>query len=259
MRLAAGYAGTNRDMDRTAFRRRTIPASLYAVKVLMPGKATSTSRQGVATFVDARAVPAKRSVDGTKEPWNHVFLSWVAEQERDMKEKKQTSAEPAWLDPRNDRKTSFTDAELDVLADDFIARMADTKAWQDLVADVGERQARDVVKQRLAAHARCEQPDQLATGRASALTGDDHDRKCRGGVRAHPRVGSQPRRTHRCTPMAKHTKAGLSQRDTCMQRMRDDIGYKALHRPLLSGRDNLPADHLIELRITIELRDGCGQ
>jgi hypothetical protein len=68
-----------------------------------------------------------------------------------MKEKKQTSAEPPWLDPRNDRKTPFTDAELDVLADDFIARMADTKAWQDLVADMGERQARDVVKQRLAA------------------------------------------------------------------------------------------------------------
>ena len=68
-----------------------------------------------------------------------------------MKEKTQTSSEPSWLDPRNDRKTPFTDAELDVLADDFIARMADTKAWQDLVAEVGEPKARDVVKQRLAA------------------------------------------------------------------------------------------------------------
>jgi hypothetical protein len=40
---------------------------------------------------------------------------------------------------------------LDVLADDFIARMADTQAWQELVADVGEQQAREVVKRRLAA------------------------------------------------------------------------------------------------------------
>jgi hypothetical protein len=55
------------------------------------------------------------------------------------------------LDPRNDRKTPFTHAELDVLADDFIARMADTQAWQNLVTDVGEQQAREVVKQRLAA------------------------------------------------------------------------------------------------------------
>jgi hypothetical protein len=67
-----------------------------------------------------------------------------------MKEKTQTSSEPSWLDPRNDRKTPFTDVELDVLADDFIARMADTQAWQDLLAEVGEQQAREVVKQRLA-------------------------------------------------------------------------------------------------------------
>ena len=68
-----------------------------------------------------------------------------------MKEKPQISSEPSWLDPRNDRKTPFTDAELDVLANDFIARAADTRAWQDLVAEVGEQQAREVVKQRLAA------------------------------------------------------------------------------------------------------------
>jgi len=68
-----------------------------------------------------------------------------------MKEKTQTSSEPSWLDPRNDRKTPSTDAELDVLADDFIAKMADTQAWQDLVAEVGEQQAREVVRQRLAA------------------------------------------------------------------------------------------------------------
>jgi hypothetical protein len=68
-----------------------------------------------------------------------------------MKDKTQASSEPSWLDPRNDRKTPFTDAELDVLTDGFIARMADTQAWQELVSEVGEQQAREVVKQRLAA------------------------------------------------------------------------------------------------------------
>jgi hypothetical protein len=81
-----------------------------------------------------------------------VLLTSGTELEQDMKEKKmQTSSEPSWLDPRNDRKTPFTDAELDVLADDFIARMADTQAWRDLVAEMGEQRAREVVKQRLAA------------------------------------------------------------------------------------------------------------
>jgi hypothetical protein len=73
------------------------------------------------------------------------------ELEQDMKEKTQTSSEPSWRDPGNDRKRPFSDAELDVLADDFIARMVDTQAWQDLVAEVGEQRARELVKQRLAA------------------------------------------------------------------------------------------------------------
>ena len=68
-----------------------------------------------------------------------------------MHKKKETSSEPSWLDPRKDRKTPLTEAELETLADDFIASMADTAAWQDLVAEVGERQAREVVKLRLAA------------------------------------------------------------------------------------------------------------
>ena len=67
-----------------------------------------------------------------------------------MDEKRPSTAEPPWLDPRNDRKTPFTDAELDVLTDDFILGMADTMAWQDLVFEVGEQQARQVVRQRLA-------------------------------------------------------------------------------------------------------------
>ena len=67
-----------------------------------------------------------------------------------MKEKAQTAAEPAWLDPRNDRKTPYTNAELDRLTDDHIAMMADTAAWRNLVADLGKQRAREFVKMRLA-------------------------------------------------------------------------------------------------------------
>ncbi len=66
-----------------------------------------------------------------------------------MEEKRRTSFEPSWLDPRNDHKTPYTDAELDILTDDLILGMADAAAWLDLVAEVGEQQARDVLKQRL--------------------------------------------------------------------------------------------------------------
>ena len=80
----------------------------------------------------------------------HVLLSSNSGMEPEMKEKTQTSSEPSWLDPRNDRKTPFTDAELDVLVNDFIASMADAQTWRNLVAEVREPQARQVVKQRLA-------------------------------------------------------------------------------------------------------------
>jgi hypothetical protein len=60
------------------------------------------------------------------------------------------SSEPSWLDPSNDRKTPYSDAELDRLTDDQIALLADTPAWRKLVADVGTRRARELVKLRLA-------------------------------------------------------------------------------------------------------------
>ena len=68
-----------------------------------------------------------------------------------MNKSKQISFEPSWLDPRDDRKKPFTEAELDSLVDDFISSMLDTDAWQALVAELGERQAREVAKKRLAA------------------------------------------------------------------------------------------------------------
>lgn len=68
-----------------------------------------------------------------------------------MTDKRHPASEPNWLNPANERKTPYTDAELDVFAADFISRNSDIAAWRDLVAAVGEQQARRVVHQRLAA------------------------------------------------------------------------------------------------------------
>ena len=68
-----------------------------------------------------------------------------------MSRKPRPASEPDWLDPANDRKTPYTDAELDMLAADFIAMNRDTPAWRKLVAEVGEQEASAVAKQRLAA------------------------------------------------------------------------------------------------------------
>ena len=61
------------------------------------------------------------------------------------------ASEPDWLNPANDRRTPFTDAELDRLASDFLAVNRDVAIWKDLIARVGELEALTVVKQRLAA------------------------------------------------------------------------------------------------------------
>ena len=67
-----------------------------------------------------------------------------------MEDEPSKSSEPSWLDPSNDRKTPYSDAELDRLTDDQIALLADTPAWRNLVADVGTQRAREIVKSRLA-------------------------------------------------------------------------------------------------------------
>ena len=66
-----------------------------------------------------------------------------------MEKKRPISSDPVWLDPRNDRKTPYTDAELDRLTDNQIALMSDTAPWRDLVAEFGKQRARETVKQRL--------------------------------------------------------------------------------------------------------------
>ena len=67
-----------------------------------------------------------------------------------MEDEPSKSSEPAWLDPSNDRKTPYSDSELDRLTDDQIAMLAVTRAWRKHVADVGGQRARKTVKLRLA-------------------------------------------------------------------------------------------------------------
>ncbi len=82
-----------------------------------------------------------------------------------MKDEPSKSSEPSWLDPTNDRKTPYSDAALDGLTDDQIALLADTPAWRNLVADVGSRRAREVMKLRLAGR----DPNSLVNWQPSGL------------------------------------------------------------------------------------------
>ncbi len=68
-----------------------------------------------------------------------------------MTQKTNTPAEPDWLNPANDRKTPYKDAELDTFAMDFIAMNRDVPVWRNLIAKVGEQEAIAVARQRLAA------------------------------------------------------------------------------------------------------------
>jgi hypothetical protein len=68
-----------------------------------------------------------------------------------MASKARDTSEPDWLNPANDRRTPFTDAELDRLASDFLAMNRDVAVWKALIARVGQIEAVAVVKQRLAA------------------------------------------------------------------------------------------------------------
>ncbi len=80
-----------------------------------------------------------------------------------MEDEPSKSSEPSWLDPSNDRKTPYSDAEPHRLTDDQIAMLADTPAWKKLVADVGTQRAREIVKSRLD----CRDPNSLVNWQPS--------------------------------------------------------------------------------------------
>ena len=54
---------------------------------------------------------------------------------------------PAWLDPNNDRKTSYTEEELELFVEGFIAGMDDIEEWKKMVSEVGEKKAREILKE----------------------------------------------------------------------------------------------------------------
>ena len=83
-----------------------------------------------------------------------------------MPSKARDEFEPDWLNPANDRKTPYTDAELDRLASDFLAMNKDVAVWKALIARVGQLEALAVAKQKLAAR----DPKSLINWRPGGLT-----------------------------------------------------------------------------------------
>ncbi len=56
--------------------------------------------------------------------------------------------EPAWLNPAIDRKTPYTEEELELFVDGAISNMDDVEAWNNLDAELVEKKAREILKER---------------------------------------------------------------------------------------------------------------
>ena len=65
-----------------------------------------------------------------------------------MKKKKNiTVKEPDWLDPKNDRKTPYTEKELDMFVDGVIDNMKDVKSINKAIDEEGLLETRRILKQ----------------------------------------------------------------------------------------------------------------
>tara|TARA_R110001583_G_scaffold125319_1_gene276862 strand:+ start:582 stop:830 length:249 start_codon:yes stop_codon:yes gene_type:complete len=53
--------------------------------------------------------------------------------------------EPDWMNPANDRKTPYTDEEIDVFVEGFIIGL-DDKEWADIKQKYGEEEARKRIR-----------------------------------------------------------------------------------------------------------------
>jgi hypothetical protein len=53
--------------------------------------------------------------------------------------------EPDWMNPANDRKTPFTEEEIDTFVEDFILGL-DEKEWLSITAEHGEEKARERIR-----------------------------------------------------------------------------------------------------------------
>ena len=65
-----------------------------------------------------------------------------------MKKKKNKDVkEPDWLDPKNDRKTPYTEKELDIFVDGVIDNMKDVKSINKAIDEEGLLATRRILKE----------------------------------------------------------------------------------------------------------------
>ncbi len=65
-----------------------------------------------------------------------------------MKKKKNKDVkEPDWLDPKNDRKTPYTEKELDIFVDGLIDNMKDVKSINKTIDEEGLLETRRILKE----------------------------------------------------------------------------------------------------------------
>ena len=63
-----------------------------------------------------------------------------------MKKKKNVK-EPDWLDPKNDRKTPYTEKELDIFVDGLIDNMKDVESINKAIDEKGLLETRRILKE----------------------------------------------------------------------------------------------------------------
>ena len=59
--------------------------------------------------------------------------------------------EPDWMNPANDRKTPYTEEEIDTLVEDFILGL-DEQEWLSITAEHGEEKSKRKDKNRFRQH-----------------------------------------------------------------------------------------------------------
>ena len=52
---------------------------------------------------------------------------------------------PDWMNPANDRKTPYTDEEIDTFVDDFILGLEDQE-WLSMKSEYGEKKAKETIR-----------------------------------------------------------------------------------------------------------------
>jgi hypothetical protein len=61
------------------------------------------------------------------------------------KTNKASDKEPDWMNPENDRKTPFTEEELDTFVEGFILGL-DDQEWLSMKSQHGEQKAREIIR-----------------------------------------------------------------------------------------------------------------